>query len=254
MSASAVVSDTSAVPEYHPLRGLKVKLFADGADKSGMLTLCANPLIAGLTTNPTLMRKAGISNYEAFAKDILSSITDKPISFEVFSDEASEMRRHAMQIASWGSNVYVKIPVTNTRGESMMPLVQALAREGVKLNVTALLTLRQVADVAAALSESVPAVVSVFAGRIADTGTDPEPLMRASRCLLEERPLAELLWASVREVLNIFQADSCGCDIVTVPHDILTKAIKMAGSSLDAVSLDTVRMFASDAAAAGFHL
>jgi transaldolase len=254
MTTSAVLTQTAASSGYHPLQGLKVKIFADGADKAGMLSLYANPLICGLTTNPTLMRKAGISNYEAFAKDILSLIAEKPISFEVFSDEPDEMRRQAMRIASWGSNVYVKIPVTNTRGESMTPLIHALSREGVKLNVTALLTLRQVADVAEALAESVPAVVSVFAGRIADTGTDPEPLMRASRCLLEGKPLAELLWASVREVINIFQADRCACDIVTVPHDILQKAMKMAGSNLAAVSLDTVRMFASDAAAAGFSL
>jgi transaldolase len=254
MSASPILSQGTQAQNNLPLQGLSVKIFADGADKAGMLSLSANPLISGLTTNPTLMRKAGISNYEQFARDILSGITEKPISFEVFSDEPAEMRRQALLIASWGSNVYVKIPVTNTRGESMTPLIHALAQEGVKLNVTALLTLRQVADVSAALVESVPAVVSVFAGRIADTGTDPEPLMRASRCLLEERPLAELLWASVREVLNIFQAERCGCDIVTVPHDILAKAMKMAGSSLAAVSLDTVRMFASDAAAAGFTL
>ncbi len=164
------------------------------------------------------------------------------------------MRRQAMKIAGWGSNVYVKIPVTNTRAESMAPLVHELAQEGVKLNVTAILTLAQVRDIAAALSPSVPAVVSVFAGRIADTGVDPEPYMRASRCLLEERPLAALLWASVREVLNIFQANRCGCDIVTVPHDILSKAQKMAEANLTAVSLDTVKMFAGDAASAGFQL
>jgi transaldolase len=254
MSASPALSQSAAAREYLPLQALTVKIFADGADKTGMVSLYGNPLISGLTTNPTLMRKAGISNYEVFAKDILSEITEKPISFEVFSDDPGEMHRQALHIASWGSNVYVKIPITNTRGESMTPLIKALAQEGVKLNVTALLTLRQVADVAEALVESVPAVVSVFAGRIADTGRDPEPLMRASRSLLEGKPLAELLWASVREVLNIFQADSCGCDIVTVPHDILAKAMKMAGSSLAAVSLDTVRMFASDAAAAGFSL
>ena len=238
----------------HPLRRVAVKIFADGADRTGMVSLYENPLIAGMTTNPTLMRKAGISDYEAFAKDVLGVVTDKPISFEVFSDEPAEMQRQARRIASWGSNVYVKIPVTNTRGESMARLVRSLASDGIKLNVTAILTLQQVRVVAEALSECVPAVVSVFAGRIGDTGCDPEPLMRASKCLLEARPLAELLWASVREVLNIFQADRCGCNIVTVPHDILTKALRMAGSDLAAVSLDTVRMFATDAASAGFTL
>jgi transaldolase len=238
----------------HPLQRLAVKIFADGADRAGMVNLYENPLIAGMTTNPTLMRKAGISDYELFARDILQVVTDKPISFEVFSDEPAEMRRQAMQIASWASNVYVKIPVTNTRSESMTPLIKSLAGEGIKLNVTAIFTLEQVHLVAQALSETVPAVVSVFAGRIADTGRDPEPLMLASKALLETRPLAELLWASVREVLNIFQADRCGCDIVTVPYDILTKALKMTGSDLASVSLDTVRMFASDAAMAGYTI
>jgi transaldolase len=240
--------------QRHPLERLAVKIFADGADKAGMIKLYENPLIAGLTTNPTLMRKAGISDYEAFAKEILSVVTEKPVSFEVFSDEPDTMRRQAMTISSWASNVYVKVPITNTSGESMIPLIRSLSEEGIKLNVTAILTLQQVDQVAHALSASVPAVVSVFAGRIADTGLDPEPFMRASKCLLESRPLSELLWASVREVLNIFQADRCGCDVVTVPHDIMTKALKMAGSDLGTVSLDTVRMFASDAAAAGFTL
>jgi transaldolase len=254
MSAFALELDVHASKEQHPLRQLGVKIFADGADKTGMVELHDNPLICGLTTNPTLMRKAGISDYERFARDILAVVASKPISFEVFSDEPAEMRRQALKIASWGSNVYVKIPVTNTRGESMAPLVHSLAAEGVKLNVTALLTLSQVRDISAALVESVPAVVSVFAGRIADSGRDPEPMMRASRALLEEKPLAELLWASVREVLNIFQADRCGCHIVTVPHDILAKALKMVGTDLTDLSLDTVRMFANDAQAAGFSL
>lgn len=242
------------IERMHPLQRLAVKIFADGADKAGMLKLAADPLIKGLTTNPTLMKKAGIADYEQFAHEVLNVVMDKPISFEVFSDEPAEMRRQAMKIAAWGSNVYVKIPVTNTRGESMAPLIYELAQVGVKLNVTAILTLAQVREVAAALSPSVPAVVSVFAGRIADTGVDPEPHMRAARCLLEDRPLAELLWASVREVLNIFQANRCGCDIVTVPHDILGKAQKMVESDLAAVSLDTVKMFAGDASAAGFRL
>jgi len=256
-AASATISGPAYAPANvsdHPLQGLAVQIYADGADKAGMLKLAGDPLIKGLTTNPTLMKKAGIANYEEFAREILNVIRDKPISFEVFSDEPAEMRRQARKIAAWGTNVYVKIPVTNTRGESMAPLVRDLANEGVKLNVTAILTLRQVRDVAAALNESVPAVVSVFAGRIADTGVDPEPLMRASRCLLEDRPLANLLWASVREVLNVFQANRCGCDIVTVPHDILAKAIKMTEADLTGLSLDTVRMFAADAAAAGFQL
>jgi transaldolase len=236
------------------LKDLKVKLFADGADKAGMLQLNANPLIQGMTTNPSLMRKAGLHDYEAFAREILQQITQKPISFEVFSDEFPEMRRQALKIKGWGKNVYVKIPITNTRDESSLPLVRELALEGVKLNVTAILTLEQVAGVAQALNPRVPAVVSVFAGRIADTGVDPMPQMRESRKLLAGLPQAELLWASVREVLNIFQADACGCAIVTVPHDILAKAMKMVGMDLKALSLDTVKMFAVDAKAAGFSL
>ena len=236
------------------LEKLRVKVFADGADKNGILSLNANPLIRGMTTNPTLMRKAGIQNYEAFAKDILQNVTAKPISFEVFSDEFNEMRRQAVKIAAWQRNVYVKIPITNTRGESSLPLVRELGKEGVQLNITAILTLPQVSDVADALNPAVPSVVSVFAGRIADTGTDPMPMMRENLRILAGRPKAELLWASVREVLNIFQADECGCHIVTVPHDILSKAIKLAGVDLGALSLDTVKMFAQDAQAAGFTL
>jgi transaldolase len=236
----------------NPLQQLKVKIFADGADKAGILSLNANPLIQGMTTNPTLMRKAGIANYEAFAKEILQSVTTKPISFEVFSDEFPEMKRQALKIAAWAKNVFVKIPITNTRNESSLPLVRELAREGVQLNITAILTLDQVRGVSEALNPAVSSVVSVFAGRIADTGVDPGPIMRASGALLHNQPKAELLWASVREVLNIFQADACGCRIVTVPHDILNKAIKMAGTDLAALSLDTVKMFAADAQAAGF--
>ncbi len=238
----------------NPLQRLQVRLFADGADKAGMLSLNANPLIQGMTTNPTLMRKAGIKDYEAFARDILQQVTAKPISFEVFSDDFLEMRRQALKIASWQQNVYVKIPITNTRGESSLPLIGELGREGVRLNITAILTLGQVRGVAEALNRTVPSVVSVFAGRIADTGVDPEPIMRASRALLQDQPKAELLWASVREVLNIFQADACGCHIVTVPHDILAKALKMVGVDLAALSLDTVKTFAADAQAAGFSV
>ena len=238
----------------NPLAQLKVRIFADGADKPGMLSLYANPLIQGLTTNPTLMRKAGIKDYEAFARDILQTIKAKPISFEVFSDEFPEMRRQALKIAAWQQNVYVKIPITNTRGESSLPLVRELGKDGVRLNITAILTLDQVRGVAEALNPEVPSVVSVFAGRIADTGVDPEPILRASRGSLERQPRAELLWASVREVLNIFQAEACGCHIVTVPHDILNKALKLAGAKLSDLSLDTVKMFAQDAAAAGFSV
>ncbi len=236
------------------LKDLKVKIFADGADKAGMLQLNANPLIKGLTTNPTLMRKAGLKDFEAFARDILQHITEKPVSFEVFSDEFPEMRRQGLKIRDWAKNVYVKIPITNTRGESSLPLIRELAAEGIKLNLTAILTLEQVDGVAKALNPKVPAFVSVFAGRIADTGMDPVPHMRDSKKLLAGLPQAELLWASVREVLNIFQANDCGCDIVTVPHDILGKAMKMAGMDLKELSLDTVKMFAADAKAAGFSL
>jgi transaldolase len=236
------------------LQSLAVKIFADGADKASMLELNGNPLITGMTTNPTLMKKAGLANYEAFAKDVLASVKEKPVSFEVFSDDFPEMRRQAIKIASWQSNVYVKIPITNTRAESSVPLIRELSTEGVRLNVTAILTLEQVRCVADALAPSTPAVVSVFAGRIADTGRNPEPLMREARALLESKPKAELLWASVREVLNIFQAEACGCHIVTVPHDILGKAMKLVGMDLASLSLDTVHMFAKDAAEAGYSI
>jgi len=236
------------------LKDLKVKIFADGADKKGMLELNANPLIQGLTTNPTLMRKAGITEFEAFARDILQGITVKPLSFEVFSDDFPEMKRQAMKINGWAKNVYVKIPITNTRDESSLSLIRELASEGVKLNITAILTLEQVKGVAQALNPKVPSFVSVFAGRIADTGVDPVPHMIECKKILTGMPKAELLWASVREVLNIFQANDCGCEIVTVPHDILNKALKMAGMDLKDLSLDTVKMFANDAKGAGFSL
>ncbi len=237
------------------LAGLRIKIFADGADKAGILSLNANPLIKGMTTNPTLMRKAGIADYEAFARDVLETVTTKPISFEVFSDEFPEMRRQAMKIAGWQKNVFVKIPSTNTRGESCVALARELAAEGVQLNITAILTLGQIRGFADALNPQIPSVLSVFAGRIADTGTDPVPAMQESLRMIRARlPKGELLWASVREVLNIYQADACGCDIVTVPHDILNKSIKMSGMDLDELSLDTVKMFAGDALAAGFTL
>jgi transaldolase len=236
------------------LNDLKVQLYADGADKAGILDLYAKPYIKGLTTNPSLMKKAGIKDYEAFAKDILQSVTAKPISLEVFTDDLVDMKRQALKISSWGQNVYTKIPITNSKGDSCLPLIKELGQQGVKLNVTALLTLKQVAGVAAALNPAVPSVVSVFAGRIADTGVDPMPLMRACGALLDGHAKAELLWASTREVINIFQAEECGCAIITVPHDILGKAAKMLAMDLTALSLDTVKMFAKDAVDCGFTL
>ena len=236
------------------LVNLPIKIFADGADREGIAALYKKPYIQGLTTNPTLMKKVGITDYEAFARSVLEVVTDKPISFEVFSDDFPDMRRQALKIRDWQDNVYVKIPITNTKRESALPLIRELAAEGVKLNVTALLTRAQVQGVADALNPEVPSVVSVFAGRIADTGVDPLPLMRESLDLLRANPKAELLWASVREVLNIFQAAGCGCHIVTATHDILAKASKMGGMDLDDLSLDTVNMFYQDALAAGFKL
>ncbi len=232
---------------------LTVKIFADGADKGGMLEMYAKPFIKGLTTNPTLMRKAGIRDYRAFAQDILAEIRDKPISFEVFSDDFGEMERQAVEIASWGDNVYAKIPVSNTRQEPAYALVKRLADRGVKVNVTAMMTLAQVRDVAAALNPEVASYVSVFAGRIADTGRDPVPLMTAAVELLKVAPAAELIWASPRELLNIFQADAIGCHVITVTNDILKK-LSLVGYDLGAYSLDTVKMFHTDAAAAGFTL
>jgi transaldolase len=232
---------------------LTVKIFADGADRAGMLEMYGKPFIKGLTTNPTLMRKAGVSDYRAFAKDILQAISDKPISFEVFSDEFKEMERQAMEIASWGRNVYAKIPVTNTRREPCYDLVRRLARREVKLNITAMMTLAQVRDVVAALDPATPSYVSVFAGRISDTGRDPVPLMAAAVELLRTNPKAELIWASPRELLNIFQADAIGCHVITVTNDILKK-LTLVGTDLDDYSLDTVKMFYNDALAAGFKL
>ena len=236
------------------LSDLKIQIFADGADKAGILELNAKPYVKGMTTNPTLMKKSGVKDYEAFAKDVLKSVTTKPISFEVFADDFAEMRRQAGKIKTWGPNVYVKIPITNSKGESALPLIKDLGQEGVKLNITAILTLKQVAGVATALNPAVPSVVSVFAGRIADTGVDPVPLMRACVPLLAEQPKAELLWASTREVLNIFQAEEVGCKIITVPHDIITKAAKMYGMDLNELSLDTVRGFLKDTTEAGFKI
>jgi transaldolase len=236
-----------------PIDQLRVKIFADGADKAGMLEMHAKPYIKGLTTNPTLMRKAGITDYRAFAREILDLIRDKPISFEVFSDDFKEMERQAMEIASWGRNVYVKIPVTNTKTESSCGLVHRLAERRVQLNVTALMTLQQVRDVVDALDRETPSYVSVFAGRIADTGRDPLPLMAAAVELLALKPKAELIWASPRELLNIFHADEIGCHVITVTNDILKK-LDLVGKDLDDYSLDTVKMFRNDAVAANFRL
>lgn len=232
---------------------LKVKIFADGADKLGMLEMYSKPFIKGLTTNPTLMKKAGITDYRAFCKDILTSIKDKPLSFEVFSDDFSEMERQALEIASWGDNVYVKIPITNTKQEPCYDLAKKLVAQKVKLNVTALMTLKQVKDIVAVLDPSVPSYVSVFAGRIADTGFDPVPLMKAAVHELKVVPAAELIWASPRELLNIFQADEIGCQVITVTNDILKK-LDLVGYDLDSYSLDTVKMFYKDAVDAGFKL
>lgn len=235
------------------IEDLKVKIFADGADKAGMQEMYAKPYIKGLTTNPTLMRKAGITDYKAFAKDVLSAIPDRPISFEVFSDDFADMERQALEIAGWGDNVYVKIPVTNTKRETCYELVSKLAEQKVKLNVTALMTLQQVQDVVAALAPNVPSYVSVFAGRIADTGHDPIPMMTAAVELLKVAPAAELIWASPRELLNIFQADEIGCHVITVTNDILKK-LALVGVDHGEFSLDTVKMFYNDAVAAGFKL
>jgi transaldolase len=236
------------------LKDLKIQLYADGADKAGMLALNAKPHIKGLTTNPSLMNKVGIKDYEAFAKELLQTITAKPISFEVFSDEFPEMKRQALKITAWASNVYTKIPITNARGESSLPLIKDLAASGVKLNVTALFTEAQVRGTLASLNPNVPSIVSVFAGRIADTGVDPMPLMKNYRDILKSMPKAELLWASTREVLNLIQAEECGTAIITVPHEILAKAEKLLGLDLTAMSLDTVQTFSKDATAAGFKL
>lgn len=232
---------------------LKVKLFADGADKVSMLEMYANPLIQGLTTNPTLMKKAGITDYRAFCKDILTHIPDKSLSFEVFSDEFDEMERQAVEIASWGDNVYVKIPISNTKGESSVPLVERLVNQGVKVNVTALMTLAQVRDVVNVLSPTLPSYVSVFAGRIADTGRAALPVMTAAVELLKMAPASELIWASPRELYNVFEADLSGCHIITATPDLLKK-LSLVGYDLDDYSLDTVKMFYNDAVSAGFEL
>jgi transaldolase len=235
------------------LADLRVKIFGDGADLPGMLALYRLPYIRGFTTNPTLMNKAGIRDYRAFAQAVVSAIPDRPVSFEVFSDEFPEMERQAREIATWGPHVYVKIPITNTRRESACPLVRLLSRDGIRVNVTAVMTLAQVRDVAACLQGGAPSCVSVFAGRIADTGRDPVPIMAEAVQILRQAPPAELIWASPRELLNIFQADEIGCHIITVTQDILSKLANV-GKDLEQYSLETVEMFHRDAVKAAYQL
>ncbi len=235
------------------LSHLKVKIFADGANLTDMCNLYRNPLICGFTTNPTLMRKAGITDYEAFAREVLRAIPDRPISFEVFSDDFSEMEQQALSIASWGKNVFAKIPVTNTRGESAATLICRLVRKGVKLNVTALTTLEQVEEVSQAMRGGAGGYVSVFAGRIADTGRDPLPMMRDAVEIVGGSGNLELIWASPRELLNVFQADAIGCHVITATNDILNK-LHLVGKDLKEYSLETVKMFREDAVRAGFSI
>jgi len=235
------------------IEDLKVKIFADGADVAGIRAMAARPWIRGFTTNPSLMRKAGVSDYAGFARAVLAAVPDRPVSFEVFADEFDEMERQALEIASWGPNVNVKIPVMNTRAEFAGPLVGRLSRAGVQVNVTAVFTPDQVAEVATYLDAATPAIVSVFAGRIADTGVDPVPIMRESAAILRARPRAELLWASCREVLNVVQANDAGCHIVTVPNDLLAK-VSLLGKDYRDYSLETVEMLYKDAWVAGYHI
>ena len=232
---------------------LKVKLFADGADKDGMLEMYANPLISGFTTNPTLMKMAGVSDYESFAKDILTHITDKPISFEVFSDEFDEMKRQALEIASWADNIYVKIPITNTKAESSVDLIAALSEQNVKINVTAMMTVEQVQSVLQALVNGPGSYVSVFAGRIADAGLDPLPVMSEVVEILKDYSNIELIWASPRELYNVVQANDIGCHIITATNNILKK-LPTLGKDLDQFSLETVKMFYDDASEAGYSI
>jgi transaldolase len=232
---------------------ITTRIFADGADLDGILKLAEDPRISGFTTNPTLMHKVGLTDYERFARDLLERVHTHPISFEVFADEAEEMRRQATRIASWGENVYVKIPVTSTKGESMAPLARELSEDGVKVNVTALFTTAQVELIAAAVAEGAPSYISVFAGRIADAGVDPLPIVARSLEIMRQAPDSELIWASPREILNLIQANEVGCHIITITHDLLKK-LDGLGKSLEQFSLETVRMFHADALAAGFTL
>lgn len=232
---------------------ITTRIFADGADLDGILALAANPRISGFTTNPTLMRKVGLTDYERFARELLERVKTHPISFEVFADEAPEMRRQATMIASWGENVYVKIPVTSTNGESMAPLARELSEDGIKVNVTALFTTAQVELIAAAVADGAPSYISVFAGRIADAGVDPLPIISSSLQIMRQAPRSELIWASPREILNLVQANEVGCHIITITHDLLKK-LDCLGKSLEQYSLETVQMFHGDAVAAGFTL
>lgn len=232
---------------------ITTRIFADGADLDGILALAANPRISGFTTNPTLMRKVGLTDYERFARELLERVKTHPISFEVFADEAPEMRRQANRIASWGDNVYVKIPVTSTNGESMAPLTRELSEDGIKVNVTALFTTAQVELIAAAVADGAPSYISVFAGRIADAGVDPLPIISGSLQIMRQAPRSELIWASPREILNLVQANEVGCHIITITHDLLKK-LDCLGKSLEQYSLETVQMFHGDAVAAGFTL
>jgi transaldolase len=234
-------------------KDLRIKIFADGAEVDAMKATYRQGIVKGFTTNPTLMRKAGVVDYEVFARNILEEITDLPISFEVFSDDFAEMERQARIIARWGSNVNIKIPITNTSGSSSMPLIKKLSADGLSLNITAVFTLDQVSAISEALAGGVKSIVSIFAGRIADTGFDPMPLMKDAAAILKSKPDAELLWASSRELLNIFQAQECGCDIITVTDDILKK-LNLVGKDLSEFSLETVKMFYEDARAASFTL
>jgi transaldolase len=235
------------------LQDLKIKIFADGANLAGMLEFYKNPLIKGFTTNPTLMRQAGVSDYRGFAKQVIQAIPDRPISFEVFSDDFNEMALQAVEMGGWGSNVYVKIPVTNTRGEPAYDLIKELSGAGVKTNVTAVMTLEQTEAIASALAGGPHSYISIFAGRIADTGRDPVPIMAAAVRALQGSPQVELIWASPREILNIFHADSAGCHVITITHELLRKAI-FVGKDLNECSLETVRMFYEDARRAGYSL
>lgn len=232
---------------------LKVKLFADGADYDGIVKMARNPAVKGFTTNPSLMRKAGVDDYEGFARKVLTAVPDRPVSFEVFADDFPSMAEQARVIAAWGPNVNVKIPISNTKGESSAELLHTLSGEGVVLNVTAIFTLDQVRAVAEALHPATPAIVSVFAGRIADTGVDPMPHMMACRQILGSRPKAQLLWASTREILNIFQAEECGCDIITVPNEFLSR-LDLIDKDLLGYSRETVQAFFKDATAAGYRI
>lgn len=232
---------------------ITTRIFADGADLDGILTLAENPRISGFTTNPTLMHKVGLTDYERFARDLLERVRTHPISFEVFADEPEEMRRQATRIASWGENVYVKIPVTSTKGGSMAPLARELSEDGIKVNVTALFTTAQVELIAAAVADGAPSYISVFAGRIADAGVDPMPIVARSLEIMRQAPDSELIWASPREILNLVQANEVGCHIITITHDLLKK-LDGLGKSLEQFSLETVRMFHADALAAGFTL